>query len=53
MNSRDAIKVGLDMAEFVSLGYLDDLTEAEPRLQTLQRERMLQLLESVRNARAE
>ena len=29
MNSRDAIKVGLDMAEFVSLGYLQDLTEAE------------------------
>ena len=29
MNSRDAIKVGLDMAEFVSLGYLQDLSEAE------------------------
>ena len=29
MNSRDAIKVGLDMAEFISLGYLQDLTEAE------------------------
>ncbi len=29
MNSREAIKVGLDMAEFVSLGYLEDLTEAE------------------------
>ena len=29
MNSRDAIKVGLDMAEFVSLGYLQDLTETE------------------------
>ena len=31
MNSRDAIKVGLDMGEFVSLGYLQDLTEAELR----------------------
>jgi hypothetical protein len=29
MNSRNAIKVGLDMAEFVSLGYLEDLTEKE------------------------
>ncbi len=29
MNSREAIKVGLDMAEFISLGYLEDLTEAE------------------------
>ena len=29
MNSRDAIKVGLDMAEFVSLGYLEDLSDAE------------------------
>ena len=29
MNAREAIKVGLDMAEFVSLGYLGDLTEAE------------------------
>jgi uncharacterized damage-inducible protein DinB len=29
MNSRDAIKVGLDMAEFISLGYLEDLSEAE------------------------
>ena len=29
MNSREAIKVGLDMAEFVSLGYLEDLTETE------------------------
>lgn len=29
MNSREAIQVGLDMAEFVSLGYLEDLTEAE------------------------
>lgn len=31
MNSRDALKVGLDMAEFVGLGYLQDLTEAEMR----------------------
>ncbi len=29
MNSREAIKVGLDMGEFISLGYLQDLTEAE------------------------
>ena len=29
MNAREAIKVGLDMAEFVSLGYLGDLTEVE------------------------
>jgi uncharacterized damage-inducible protein DinB len=29
MNAREAIKIGLDMAEFVSLGYLEDLTEAE------------------------
>lgn len=29
MNSREALKVGLDMAESVSLGYLEDLTEAE------------------------
>lgn len=31
MNSRDAIKVGLDMAEFVSLGYLQDLSDADLR----------------------
>ncbi len=29
MNSRDAIKVGLDMAEMISLGYLEDLSDAE------------------------
>lgn len=29
MNSRDAIKVGLDMADFVGKGYLGDLTDAE------------------------
>ncbi len=29
MNSRDALKVGLDMAEMISLGYLEDLSDAE------------------------
>lgn len=31
MNARDAIKVGLDMAEFIGLGYLQDMTEGELR----------------------
>lgn len=29
MNARAAIKLGLDMGELVSLGYLEDLTDAE------------------------
>ena len=29
MNSRDAIKLGLNMGEFVSLGYVEDMTESE------------------------
>ena len=29
MNTRDAIKIGLETGEFVSLGYLQDLTDAE------------------------
>ena len=29
MNTREAIKLGLDTGEFVSLGYLEDLTDAE------------------------
>lgn len=29
MNTREAIKIGLDTGEFVSLGYLDDLTDAD------------------------
>src|SRR6186997_3037482 len=29
MNTRDGIKIGLDTGEFVSLGYLEDLTDAE------------------------
>ena len=29
MNTREGIKIGLDTGEFVSLGYLEDLTDAE------------------------
>jgi DinB superfamily len=29
MNSRDAIKIGLDMADFVCMAYLNDMTDAE------------------------
>ena len=29
MNASDAIKIGLDTGEFVSLGYLEDLSDAE------------------------
>ncbi len=29
MDSRSALRIGLDMAEFVGLGYLGDLTESE------------------------
>lgn len=29
MNTREAIKIGLDTGEFVSLGYLEDLTDAD------------------------
>jgi hypothetical protein len=29
MNARDAIKLGIDMADFVALGYLQDLTDEE------------------------
>lgn len=29
MNAREAIRLGLDMAEFISLGYLQDLSDAQ------------------------
>jgi uncharacterized damage-inducible protein DinB len=29
MNAKDAIKVGIDMGKFISLGYLEDLTDQE------------------------
>jgi len=29
MNAKDAIKIGIDMGKFISLGYLEDLTDQE------------------------